>query len=96
MTDELALHRDIQRAAQAEALQRNEMLQESFDGLIAAYTKKWRTSNDVDVRDSCWHRVQALDEVRLRLTHVISGGKMAQAELDAIAAQAERENKRNV
>ena len=96
MTDELALHRATQRAAQAEALQRNELLAESFDGLTAAYTKAWRNSNDLDERERCWHRVQALDEVRQRLAMIVSGGKVAQKQLDDIAAQAEREKDRNV
>jgi hypothetical protein len=84
-TDEIALTRATERAAQAEALMRNEMLQESFDGLITAYTKAWRGSTDMDERDRCWHRVQAIDEVRMRLTNVMSGGKLAQAELNKIA-----------
>lgn len=91
MTDEFALNKALDRAAQAEALQRNELLNESFDGLIAAYTKVWRNSNNVDERDSCWHRVQALDEVRMRLARIVSGGSVAQAELNEIADKAKRE-----
>ena len=88
-TDEIALNKAIERQAQAEALLRNEMLNESFDGLIAAYTKVWRTSSDMDERERCWHRVQALDEVRSRLEYVISNGKVAQKELDEIARKRE-------
>jgi len=91
MTDEIALNKAIARQAQAEALQRNELLNESFDGLIAAYTKVWRNSTDMDERERCWHRVQALDEVRQRLFMIISSGKIAQAELNEIVAKAARE-----
>jgi len=91
MTDEIALNKAIARQAQAEALQRNELLNESFDGLIAAYTKVWRNSTDMDERERCWHRVQALDEVRQRLFMIISSGKVAQSELSEIVAKAARE-----
>jgi len=91
MTDEIALNKAIARQAQAEALQRNELLNESFDGLIAAYTKVWRNSADMDERERCWHGVQALDKVRQRLFMIISSGKVAQAELNEIVAKAARE-----
>ncbi len=93
--DELALNKAIQRAGHAEALQRDELLTESFDGLIAAYTKAWRNSTDMDERERCWHRVQALDEVRQRLAMVISGGSVAKAQLDEITAKAAREKAQN-
>ena len=85
MTDEFKLNQAIGDAARAAELMRDEMLQTSFEGLIGAYMKAWRNSIDADERERCWHRVQALDEIRARLAFVVQGGRIAQAELDKIA-----------
>lgn len=93
MTDEFALNKALDRAAQAEELQRNELLNESFGALKAAYMRAWEATDaaNLDGRERIYHQVKAIDDLQERLFRIVGGGKMAQAELDEIAAKAKRE-----
>ena len=93
MTDETALARDIDRAAHAGRLVGDALLNESFDALEADYVAAWRATavRDTDARERLWQAVQVVAKVRDHLAHVVAGGKLAQRELDEIAARAARE-----
>ena len=94
--DELALNTAIERAARAEALQRDELLAEALAALDRDYLEAWRATHarDTDARERLWQAVQVVAKVRDHLAHVIAGGRLAQRELDDIAAKAERDKDR--
>jgi hypothetical protein len=91
--DDIALNKAIERAARAEALQRDELLSEALEALDRDYVKAWRATHarDTDARERLWQAVQVVAKVRDHLAHLIAGGRLAQRELDDIAARAERE-----
>jgi len=95
--DEIALNKAIERAARAEALQRDELLTEALDALDRDYVNAWRATHarDTDARERLWQAVQVVAKVRDHLAHVIAGGRLAQRELDEIAARAAREKDTN-
>jgi hypothetical protein len=84
MTDDIALHRDTARRAQAEALLSNEMLTEAFVVQKAELIEAWRNSaaKDHEGREWLWRQYQAIDKVRAHLTSIINDGKLAQREID--------------
>ena len=94
--DELALNKAIERAARAEALQRDELLTEALDTLDKDYTAAWRATHarDTDARERLWQAVQVVAKVRDHLGHVLAGGRLARRELDELAARAERDKER--
>jgi hypothetical protein len=94
--DDIALNKAIERAARAEALQRDELLTEALDALDRDYMAAWRATHarDTDARERLWQAVQVVAKVRDHLAHVIAGGRLAQRELDDIAARAARNEDR--
>ena len=92
MTDEHKLHRDVNRAAQAEALIRNEMLQDAFAGLDTVYLKAWRETlaRDTDARERLWQAMQVVGKVRDHLTKFIVDGKLAQRQIDDLVEKKSR------
>ncbi len=91
MTDEIKLHKDITRQSQAEALLRNELIIEAFDVTTRTYLDRLMATaiTDQELRERLWHRIQALADVRKHLTTVISGGRLAQKEIDALEQRRE-------
>jgi hypothetical protein len=94
--DDIALNKAIERAARAEALQRDELLIEALEALDRDYVTAWRTTHarDTDGRERLWQAVQVVAKVRDHLAHVIAGGRLAQRELDEMTAKAQREKER--
>jgi hypothetical protein len=84
MSDEFALNRDINRAAQAQALLDNDLIKEAFATLEADYIAAWRetSARDTDARERLWQALQLVGKVRGHLAGVVAGGRFAQAELD--------------
>jgi hypothetical protein len=84
MNDDDKLDRAIARAAQAEALLRNELLQEAFSALDAEYVRAWRVTpaRDTEAREKLWQGVNVVGLVRQHLVSIVSNGKLAQAELE--------------
>jgi hypothetical protein len=80
----------INRAVQAEALLRNELLTEAFAALDAQYIAAWRTTpaRDVVAREKLWQAVNVVGLVKDHLGKVVSDGKLAQAELNMRAKTA--------
>jgi hypothetical protein len=81
--DDDKLYRAISRGAQAEALIRNELLQEAFTALDAEYVTAWRVTpvRDSVAREKLWQAVNVLALVKRHLGMIVSNGKLAQAEL---------------
>lgn len=87
MIDELALNKSIERAARAQALQRDELLTEAFATLDHDYLAAWRQTHarDQDARERLWLATQVLAKVRDHLQRIVSGGKLAERELRDLA-----------
>ena len=87
MTDEIKLNADIARAAQAEALLRNELLQDAFTGLEMQFMDAWRLTQvrDTDARERLWQAVNVVGKVQDALRVHVNNGKLAQRQLEAIA-----------
>ena len=92
MIDEQALHRDTDRAARAQALLRNELLTEAFASLDAEYIRAWRAThiNDTNARERLHQAVQIVGKVKDHLARVIADGRLAQRQLDDLAARPKR------
>jgi hypothetical protein len=78
----------ISRAARAKALLDDDLLAGAFKTLEQSYIDAWRATAVVqsDARERLWQGVQIVGLVRDQLGHVVSNGKIAQAELDKLAA----------
>ena len=87
MTDEIKLNQDIVRAAQAEALLRNELLESAFSGLETQFMDAWRLTQvrDTDARERLWQAVNVVGKVQDALRVHVNNGKLAQRQLEAIA-----------
>src|SRR5215470_8430256 len=87
MTDEIKLNADAARGAQAEALLRNELLQEAFTGLEKQFIDAWRLTQvrDTDARERLWQAVNVVGKVQDALKTHVNNGKLAQRHLEVIA-----------
>jgi hypothetical protein len=95
MSDENKLIRDTGRALRARQLLDDEMLVDAFKTLEDAYLAGWRrtTIEDVAGREKLFLAVNIVAKVRDHLTAAVTNGKLAQAELNEIAAAAERKKR---
>lgn len=93
--DEHKLHRDAGRALRATNLLENELLTEAFAKLETAYIEAWRSSpaKDTDARERLFLAINVVGKVRDHLTAIVTNGKLAQAELNALAANEERKRR---
>jgi hypothetical protein len=87
MADEIALNRAAERGARAQSLLGDELLTSSLRDLEEGYIKAWRetAARDTDARERLWQAVQVVGKVRDHLGSVVSGGKLAQRELNDLA-----------
>jgi osmotically-inducible protein OsmY len=71
----------------AEALLRNELLQEAFTTLEKRYTDEWRVTKvrDTDARERLWQAVNIVGKVRDHLATLVGNGKLAQRQLADLA-----------
>lgn len=90
--DEIKLTAATSRAARAQALLNDDLFKEAFDRLDAEYVKAWRetAARDDDARQRWWQAVNVLGKVREHFERVIQDGKVAQADLDRLAATRQR------
>lgn len=84
--DEIALAEKQERAAHAERLLGDDLLQEAFKVLHADYISQWlRTDNkDTGAREHLWQAIKILGEVELHLRKVARAGKVANIDLARI------------
>jgi len=92
MTNEDKAHKAIARAAQAEALLRNEMLDEAFKALEASYIGIWKSTATLDqlAREKLWLAVSVVTDVRKHLVSIVQNGQLAQREIDELLARRNR------
>jgi hypothetical protein len=89
MTDELALNKAAERGARAQRLLEDDLLVEAFEMLDRDYSRAWRATaaRDTDARERLWQAVQVVAKVRDHLIRVINGGKLAQRQINELAAR---------
>lgn len=87
--DELALRKQTERAAHAEALAKDELLNEAFASLEADLLSLWRgtKAHETAVRENVWTAVTILGKVRRHLETVIADGAVAASLLKSIAGR---------
>jgi len=92
MSEESTLERAAAKAARAEALLDDEILNESFAALEKSYIAAWRatTVDDAAGREKLFLAINIVGKVRDHLAGVVANGKLAQAELKELAETAER------
>ncbi len=95
MADEFALARATAKAARAQQLLDDEILTEAFKGLEDAYTLAWRSTKIEDVvgREKLFLAINVVGKVQRHIVTIVSDGKLAAAELRALAETAEREKR---
>ena len=78
------LQASIARGARAEALLKNELLQECFAALERDYIEAWKTSHarDTDGRERLWQAVNIVGKVRDHFVKVVNDGKLSQRHLN--------------
>jgi hypothetical protein len=91
--NEHQLLRDQERAARAQALLGNELLQEAFKTLEERYMRAWRDTgmspNDTHARERLFQAVNIVGKVREHLERVIEGGKLAKRQIEDIERRKE-------
>ena len=89
MTDELALNKAAERGARAQRLLEDDLLVEAFETLDRDYSRAWRATaaRDTDARERLWQAVQVVAKVRDHLIRVVNGGKLAQRQINELAAR---------
>lgn len=95
MTNEIALTKATERAAQAQRLLTDELYLESFNALECQLIAAWIGSDprDTEGRERCWMAIHANRKQRDYFASFVNNGKLAQAELDELAKRAEREKR---
>lgn len=93
--DDLSLRREAARAAQAERLLNDDMLNEAFGSLRQKYIDAWLISDarDDDGRTRCWLAIRNLDQVKEHLQRVVSNGQIALKQIEMNEAKAKREKR---
>jgi hypothetical protein len=95
VSDEIALTKATERAAQAQRLLTDPLYVESFNALEAQLIQALIASDprDTEGRERCFHAIHANRKQRDYFASFVNDGKMAQAELDELARQAERKKR---
>ena len=78
-----------EKGAKADALLRDEAMQDAFKQLDETYTRIWRNTSgdDIDVRERAWTHLKVLDDLRNHLLTVVRDGAVAQRELEKALRQ---------
>jgi hypothetical protein len=92
MSEDAKLAAAMARAARAQALIEDELLQEAFAALETRYVEEWRASQfrDTDARERLWQAVNVLRKVKDHLSRMLADGRLAQREIDALAQRRKR------
>lgn len=85
---------DIARAARAEALLRDELLNEAFQKLETEYYSAWRATGAAESetfkRERLWQAINLLGKIKEQIGSVVQNGKVAKAHLVAIQGKRQR------
>lgn len=81
------LQTSIARGARADALLKNELLQEAFVVLERDYIEAWKISpaRDTDGRERLWQAVNIVGKVRDHIVKVVNDGKLSQRHLNDLS-----------
>lgn len=92
MSDEYKLIRDNTRALGAQALLDNDLFNEAHAKLEAELIAAWKSSNprDTEGRERIWAAVQANAKHKGYIANIVNNGKIAAAELKALAERPKR------
>ena len=79
----------LYRANRANSLMNDELVTGSLMQLENDYITAWRATavRDTDARERLWQAVQVVGKFRDHLRMMIADGRIAQAEIDAMAAR---------
>lgn len=93
--NEDALSQATARAARAQALLGNELLDEAFKSLEDAYTAAWRstTVDDTAGREKLYLAANIIGKVKEHLITIVNDGKIAASQLRDLAQTAERQKR---
>lgn len=82
----------LARANRAQALLSDELLNDAFEALKRDYTSAWLATQvrDTDARERLWQAMQVLGKVKDHLTGMVNDGKIAQREINDLAAKENR------
>jgi hypothetical protein len=85
---EQELRRRVAAAERARAYIDDPLLVGAFEALDARFMMTWRATAPTDTagRETLWHHIQALGELRLELNRALEDGAMAKAALDDMRA----------
>lgn len=90
MDDEQKALKSVDRSARAEALLKDELLQESFVTIDAELIDLWKRTKDPEARDRIWQATQIATKVQELLRGHIRNGKVAKAILNDIEGKRQR------
>jgi hypothetical protein len=84
------------RGERAEALLRNELLNDAFEHLETQFIDAWKNSpvSDTDSRERLYQLCQNLSAVRGYLQSVVTDGKLAKSQLDELQSRPRNHIKR--
>lgn len=87
MADELKLHKDKERGAQADALMRNDLFKETLKTLEAEFIRSWASTraDEREARENYWRALQILGNMEQLIRVVAANGRLAQREIDMLA-----------
>lgn len=85
--NEQKLTSDIYRAQRAKALLDDELLNEAFKSVRDDLMTTWATCELPEQRERIWVSVNVLDQIKAALITAVANGRVAQHEIDAIAAR---------
>lgn len=77
----MTLETDRRRGDAARLVLENEVFQEAFADLEQAIFDEWKTSDDVDVRESLWLMLQIVPRFQSVFISAVSNGAVASKEL---------------
>jgi len=77
----MTLETDRRRGDAARLVLENEVFQEAFSDLEQAIFDEWKTSDDVDVRESLWLMLQIVPRFQSVFISAVSNGAVANKEL---------------
>lgn len=77
----MTLETDRRRGDAARLVLENEVFQEAFADLEQAIFEEWKTSEDVDVRESLWLMLQIVPRFQSVFISAVSNGAVAHKEL---------------
>lgn len=78
---------DVYRANRAKALLNDELFNDAIKQVKDGLMETWTVCTIAEQRDRIWISVNLLEQIKSALINTVSNGKVAQTELDAIAAR---------